>query len=864
MRRAAVLLTCLLAAPAPAAAPPALRRDHLGDALPRGAVARLGTTRLRQYGAPHVLSVAFSPDSRLIASSGEPRVWLWDSATGKKLRALQAPSTGNTNAVAFSADGSLLAAGVRDNKGNNLFVWQVATGKLLRTFAGHKGEPRATAFLDKGKTLVSVGSEGKVCWWDVATGKRQHEWDPVARQRRPKAALRFLEFYHATLSANAEALAATVGWRTASSDTPRGFVLERSIIVWSLVTRREAWRFGEYSGWGSCPAFSRDGGRIAFGWSTSTPAVYHAATGEARHVLDLPDVKKDPVEGDLKEVCHSAFSPDGKRLAVATRGFGVRLWDLRTGKRLRAFCPPGALAHRKATGFLRVALSPNGKRVLLTWRQKIWLWDTATGREIPSAKGHDHPPDYLHFSADGKSLLSSSLVSAGEEWHEGIRWSTATWKPSARWKVEGWFGRPVPCSPDHTLEVQRDRDGFLFVRRRAGGKRFAMLDLRYKRDVRASGFFSPNNQLLVMPTLDRPRKLWLFDAVTGKRLGELSPRVGEVCFAFSPDNKAVAWFDERGVIHVADTGGKAKWRFGPRGGRGGAGRAPPALVFSPDGRYLASWNDTDSAVRIWDLATGKEHRRLLQQAVGPFQGRAVGLAYSPDGRTLAVSGTTGDNVIRLWEVDSGQPCRELRGHRLPVNALAFSPDGRLLASASEDMTALIWDLTGSAPADLASLWPALAGEPAPAHRALWRLVGAPERAIPFLRTRLRPAAAPARRLQRQMDDWLTKLDDDDFDVRERATQELEKLGHLAGPPLRRALQGGPTPEKRRRAQRLLARLARLPFPPEDLRPLRAAEALEHIGTPQARRLLQVLAAGDPDARLTRQAGEAVQRLSRRP
>jgi hypothetical protein len=111
---------------------------------------------------------------------------------------------------------------------------------------------------------------------------------------------------------------------------------------------------------------------------------------------------------------------------------------------------------------------------------------------------------------------------------------------------------------------------------------------------------------------------------------------------------------------------------------------------------------------------------------------------------------------------------------------------------------------------------------------------------------------------------IADLDSRTFAAREKASRELEALDKLVQPALRRALQGHPSPEVRMRVERLLAKLETAVASPEQLRSLRAVEALEHLGTPAARRLLAALAQGAPEARLTEEAKASLGRLTRRP
>jgi HEAT repeat protein len=142
---------------------------------------------------------------------------------------------------------------------------------------------------------------------------------------------------------------------------------------------------------------------------------------------------------------------------------------------------------------------------------------------------------------------------------------------------------------------------------------------------------------------------------------------------------------------------------------------------------------------------------------------------------------------------------------------------------------------------------------------VWGLARTPEKTLSVLKDRIRPVKAVGReRLNRLIED----LDSDQFAIREQATAELEKLGELAEPTLRRILQGKPTLEQRRRIEPILAKLDAIPSG-EVMRSLRAVRVLEYAGTPEARRLLRELATGAEGARLTREAAAALTRLSRR-
>jgi hypothetical protein len=140
------------------------------------------------------------------------------------------------------------------------------------------------------------------------------------------------------------------------------------------------------------------------------------------------------------------------------------------------------------------------------------------------------------------------------------------------------------------------------------------------------------------------------------------------------------------------------------------------------------------------------------------------------------------------------------------------------------------------------------------------MIDSSQAAIPFLEKHLRPIpAADQNRIVRM----IGQLDDSRFPVRQQAAQELEKLGELASPALRRTLEAKPTAEVRRRAELLLDLADARHLSPEGLRTLRAVEVLERVANPEARKVLQSLAGGAPGATVTQEAQSALKRLDKR-
>jgi hypothetical protein len=286
-----------------------------------------------------------------------------------------------------------------------------------------------------------------------------------------------------------------------------------------------------------------------------------------------------------------------------------------------------------------------------------------------------------------------------------------------------------------------------------------------------------------------------------------------------------------------------------------------AVAVGPKGRFLAIGR-ANGLVFILETASGKAIR-ILSGHSGPVSA----LAFSRDGRLLASGGP--DHVLAVWETATGTELLALTGHSGAVRAAVFSPDGRTLLSGGAEGVGLIWDITrgphGEArrqtltPADLAKCWADLLSEDGPtANGALWDLATAPEQSVPFIQDQMRPLfGGDAQRAAKLIVD----LDDDVFDVRERASAGLAAMGPTIGPLLKKALSDTKSSEVRQRLKVLLSKLKEtIPWARERLRVFRALTALEQSGAPAARAVLEATAKGAVEPELKQAAREALGRL----
>jgi hypothetical protein len=269
---------------------------------------------------------------------------------------------------------------------------------------------------------------------------------------------------------------------------------------------------------------------------------------------------------------------------------------------------------------------------------------------------------------------------------------------------------------------------------------------------------------------------------------------------------------------------------------------------------------------IHEVATGR--KRLTLPTKGKGWVRCV--AFSADGAFLAAG--VGDVVYR-WGVWSGQEVGRFAGHRGPVRSVTFTSTGKALLSGSTDTTVLVWDLCkvrrpiATAPPlvdrTAGSLWEALGdADAAKAYEAMRALAAKPARAVALLRGRLRPVAALDAQRREEVQRLIRGLDDDAFEVRQGASRQLQQLGESIEPVLQLAQKRERSAEVLRRLDRLLRVMAVRHEGPEGLREQRSLEILERLGSVKSRRLLEILAAGAPDARLTLAAKASLRRLGK--
>ncbi|MCI0737445.1 MAG: sigma-70 family RNA polymerase sigma factor [Gemmataceae bacterium] len=623
---------------APAPVPP-VALDRFGDALPQGALTRMGTVRLR-LGSP-VYRFAYTRNGQMLAAGSDRNVILWKADTGAEARQL----IGHENRVlgiAFSPDGLTLASSSVDQ---TIRLWDLVKGVELRRLEGHQGTVGAIAFSPDGRTLVSGSADKTLRVWDVDSGKEVRR---LGDETLPG-----------------------VTWPVAFFSDNRSVATrdqKDALRLWDAVTGQELIRE-----WlpqrVTAVAFSADGTKMI-------------AARAGSPIMQLFDValgtEMRQFRGHRGTVDSLVFSPDEKTLASSSADGTIRFWDVATAQEQ---CRAITGQHNHSG----LVFSPDGATLAAGWDTMLRLWDTRSGKEL-SGFGHRGQVRSVAFLPHAQTL-----VSTGSD--KTVRfWEIATGQEQSRWDgpVQDPAALAFAFAADGTQMAAGCKDRSIHVRDLATGK--LLHQCRGHTDFISALAYAPDSRTLVSASWDKTLALW--DAATGQELGRLRGHPNEImAVAFAPDGKLVASGSTDGTLRIwdIDTGKTIQQCGGDLGWIRG-------LAFSPDGKTVAAASGVHGVrgkqglLSLWDVATGEQRARWEAHAE-----RVYCVAFSPDGALLATGG--GDHKIRLWDPASGGELAPLEGHRGAVVSLAFSRDGRRLASGSMDTTALVWtvanETTGS-------------------------------------------------------------------------------------------------------------------------------------------------------------------------
>jgi WD40 repeat protein len=560
-----------------------------------------------------------------------------------------------------------------------------------RVFGAHPfhtdGDLLALGFAPDG-TLWSVEEPGVLRNWDVA-GRRQiamRSLDEVATLWAFSPGARFL---------------------AAASD---------EVVAWDVATGQHQADLPE-SAWVDAVAFAPDGSLLATGGEDSLIRLWDLSGQRLLQTL----------QGHRSAISALAFSGDGRFLASAGEGKTIRIWDVARGTEV------GRLeGHHDRIPAL--AWHPDGKRLFSAgWDTSVRVWDVARGEPIILLNSHAAQVHALAVSPDGRLLASTDSANAVHLWDAEL-YRTLTVLREQSGEV-----RALAFSPDGQLLAFGGGDRVVhFWDARHGPDQAELIDPLQSRSGLA---VSPDSRRLASLGAGTALRVW--DLATAAPAVALEGAPVLRAFAAGPDGH---WF----AASRADTVGEPEWAGGPPIDRKSLGLWDPAsgklqatlegqaapitaLAFSADGATLASGGFQSSDVWLWRVAAAKAdliipnatagcsvealafhpHSWLLAVAgidwlatsgadgvvalwdlverrlVTSFRGGARGLAFHPHGQFLAAA--TLGQAVRVFDFAQGRLVQELIGHLDAVTCLAYSPDGRWLATGGDDRCVRLWD-----------------------------------------------------------------------------------------------------------------------------------------------------------------------------
>ncbi len=439
----------------------------------------------------------------------------------------------------------------------------------------------------------------------------------VAETERDQALVtqsRFLADVANRMTANGDPVSAALVAFEGLPDKARGrerpYVSQAELALYrAFVASREVLVFGGHSGAVYHAALSPDGTKIATASKDATARVFEVASGKTIAVL----------KGHRHRVIDVVFTPDSSKIVTASLDATAKLWDATTGAELKSFDGHDQLVKR-------VKVNSVGTRIVTaSLDDTARIWDIATGAIEQTLNGHLAGVFEAEFSPNGKLVATSSAD-----------------QTSALWDVE--TGMMV---------------------RRIGGHRFPVDGVH----------FSPDGRRLLTRSRDKTARV--VDVTSGDLVADL---IGHGAFVqvarFSPDGKTIVTADDDGEARLwAAVGGRLLFRLT------GHKRRIHDAQFSPSGALLATSGE-DGTIRVWDVATG-----ALRETIGGHSGDVLSVMFVGEDRLVS---TGKDQSARLWSLKLLNIV-ELRGHTDRVYSAEYSRDGKLVLTGSADKTARVWE-----------------------------------------------------------------------------------------------------------------------------------------------------------------------------
>ena len=545
-----------------------------------------------------VRSVAFSPDGNTLASgSDDQTIRLWDVSSGHHLRTLQ----GHKNqiwSVSFSPDGKTVASGSADQ---TIRLWEVSSGLCLNTFQGHTDWVRSVAFSPDGNTLASGSDDQTIKIWDVKTG-------------------RCFNTLQASHSSRIRSVAFSPNGMTIANCTEN-----QIILLWDVNTGQCLQTLLGHANQVWSVSFSPDGNTLASGSDDQTIRLWEVKSGQCLNTL----------AGHTNRVWSVSFSPDGNTLVSGSEDQTIRLWEVKSGQ-----CLNTRIGYTNRVW--SVAFKPKSNVLAAGCDdQAIRLWNTNTSKCFKVLQGHCCWLSSITFSPNGYILASGSDNHTVRLWDVNTGQCLNTlqghtgWVRSVAFNLDGNI--LASGSEDHTIRLWEVSTGY------------CLQTLQGHANPVWSVSFSPDGNTLASGGDDHTIRLW--EISSGRCLNIFQGETDWISsVSFSSDGRILASGSEDGTIKLWEVSSGNCLNI-LRGHTGWV----RSISFSSDGRILASGSE-DGTIKLWEVGSS--------DCINTLKGHNTWIwtvTFSSDGRILA-SGSE-DGSIKLWDMQLGKCIKTLHSDR---------------------------------------------------------------------------------------------------------------------------------------------------------------------------------------------------------